>query len=46
MATITGVNIYIDGVKHNATPQPLTQATYNISNVKAPLLFYIEMEKH
>jgi len=35
MATITGVNIYIDGVKHNATPQPLTQATYNISNVKA-----------
>ena len=35
MATITGVNIYIDGVKHNATPQPITQATYNISNVKA-----------
>ena len=35
MATITGVNIYIDGVKHNSTPQPLTQATYNISNVKA-----------
>ena len=35
MATITGVNIYIDGVKHNTTPQPLTQATYDISNVKA-----------
>ena len=35
MATITGVNIYIDGVKHNSTPQPLTQATYDISNVKA-----------
>jgi len=35
MATITGVNIYIDGVKHNSTPQPLTQTTYDISNVKA-----------
>lgn len=36
MAIKTGINIYIDGVKHNATPQAATQTAYDISNVKAP----------
>jgi len=35
MATITGVNIYIDGVKHNVSPKPLSYTGYIISNVKA-----------
>ena len=36
MATIIGANLYIDGVKHNATPIPLQGQEYNISNVKTP----------
>lgn len=33
---VIGVNIYIDGVRHNASPLPLLVAGYNISNIKNP----------
>lgn len=33
MITIDGINIYINGVKHNSTPLPLEGTDYDISNV-------------
>ncbi len=36
MKTIIGANIYIDGVKHNATPIPVQETAYDISDVKNP----------
>lgn len=32
---LLGVNLYIDSVKHNSTPQPITQILYSIANIKA-----------